>query len=1017
MKYIKSIVLVLLITTLTGCSLFVRPFPVADHYLRPEQIKLTDVFKKQTAALHKNTTTEIVIQKQHSGNYSSGVTGLKYSPDGSLIATCSEDGLIKIWDVKSGNLLHNLENKVDFGKEKEINDASFSPDGKYIATAGQDGSLKIWDIITGTVLKSFSLDPTHAAKDKKGYGYIKAKCVDYSPDGKSIVAGGFASISGNVRVSYYPLRVIDIASGKEVLSMKENIAAIGRVKFSPNGKLILSGDDFRSSMKLWDAQTGILLSTMAGAGHVESVAFSPDSQLAAGGFRGHKTIIGSFQDGKVNVWNLKTGAKVFSQKNVGFTPRVKFSPDGRSLFIGDDNISIMNLANGALKVISDESCDEFDISPDGKQVAIVDRGIILWDIHNKKLDLKFKNSSAGTTKSELVSRTAFGYDSSNRPLRAKSFTKGAYSKHYVEIRRDGKFVLSAKIPLVGQLEFSKNGKYLFVASHRGMKKIDISNRTISDFSTCSADIFDFSPDGKYIIGANYYGIPGGIGLWNAYTNKFVRTFGGHNGSVNTLKFTDNGRLAISTGDDATTRYWNVKTGELICFKMESKQKNAKENKEWLVVSPSGHFDKSPGFEGVHFVKGLNVLELDQLFDEFYTPGLLAQSLKTGGEPAAFAKKTIDTIMASPPPTVEIISPKEMTYGPEGDKISPKGTIEVVLKVKDNGGGIKDITLFHNGKPVEGKQRGLKKVRKTDSKSEIVTFQVTLLDGKNTFMAVAKSRTNTESRPFEATLLYRNPDLEKPDAYLVIVGINKYKNTRYNLNYGRADAEAISNLFKNKSKKLFETIHITEIYDEKATKNNIRRAFEAVVKSARPKDVFVLYYAGHGVMVDNKKGKPHFYIAPHEVTSLYREKHIWANGISAEQLTGYSKKIKARKQMLIMDACQAGGFEQTFAMRGAVEEKALKQLSRSSGLYLLAATQSEQFATEFASLKHGAFTYAVLKGLQGEADGSPKDGKITVRELSAFIEDKVPGLTEKHRGSAQYPSIYGRGQDFPILLSQ
>jgi len=119
----------------------------------------------------------------------------------------------------------------------------------------------------------------------------------------------------------------------------------------------------------------------------------------------------------------------------------------------------------------------------------------------------------------------------------------------------------------------------------------------------------------------------------------------------------------------------------------------------------------------------------------------------------------------------------------------------------------------------------------------------------------------------------------------------------------------------------------------------------------------------------------------------------------------------------MDACQAGGFEQTFAMRGAVEEKALKQLSRSSGLYLLAATQSEQFATEFASLKHGVFTYAVLKGLQGDADGSPKDGKTTVRELSAFIEDKVPGLTEKHRGSAQYPSIYGRGQDFPILLSQ
>lgn len=129
----------------------------------------------------------------------------------------------------------------------------------------------------------------------------------------------------------------------------------------------------------------------------------------------------------------------------------------------------------------------------------------------------------------------------------------------------------------------------------------------------------------------------------------------------------------------------------------------------------------------------------------------------------------------------------------------------------------------------------------------------------------------------------------------------------------------------------------------------------------------------------------------------------------------SKKIQARKQILILDACHAGGAEEYFARRGAVEEKALKQLSRSSGLFILAATQSAQYATEFEKLKHGAFTYTLLSGLQGNADGGSIDGKITIRELMAYIEDQVPEITEKYRGEAQYPMAFGQGQDFPIAL--
>jgi len=138
------------------------------------------------------------------------------------------------------------------------------------------------------------------------------------------------------------------------------------------------------------------------------------------------------------------------------------------------------------------------------------------------------------------------------------------------------------------------------------------------------------------------------------------------------------------------------------------------------------------------------------------------------------------------------------------------------------------------------------------------------------------------------------------------------------------------------------------------------------------------------------------------------------GISAAQLKAFCTSIKAQKQLVVLDACQSGGAVASFATRGASEERAIMQLARSAGTILLASTGTEQFATEFSALSHGVFTYALLKGLDGDADGgNPKDGKITVKELEAYLNDQVPELTKKYRGTAQYPNSYARGQDFPL----
>ncbi len=108
-----------------------------------------------------------------------------------------------------------------------------------------------------------------------------------------------------------------------------------------------------------------------------------------------------------------------------------------------------------------------------------------------------------------------------------------------------------------------------------------------------------------------------------------------------------------------------------------------------------------------------------------------------------------------------------------------------------------------------------------------------------------------------------------------------------------------------------------------------------------------------------------------------------------------------------------GVDTAATMRGAAEEKAIMQLARSAGVAVFASAGQDQVATEFRKLGHGVFTYTLLKGLNGAADGAPKDGKITVKELEAYINDQVPELTKIYRGKRQDPNSSTRGQDFPI----
>jgi WD40 repeat protein len=448
--------------------------------------------------------------------------------------------------------------------------------------------------------------------------------------------------------------------------------------------------------------------------------------------------------------------------------------------------------------------------------------------------------------------------------------------------------------------------------------------------------------------------------------------------------------------------------------------------EWVVTTPEGRFDASQGAQDImYYVKGDQTIPLNALFEKFYTPKLLHRVLD--GE--TFDPAPVDVNTLKEAPTVKISIDNTSRNLVVADDVSSitveKEQINIRVQADCPSDAVTEIRLFQNGKLVQTTRNLTVEDDNAGEKTMTKTFSVFLNDGENHFKTLAFNTQRTESQPAELIVNYRVPkasNAPKPNTppaggqggdgiqlHLVVIGINKYKNPKHNLNYAIADATSFKEAIEKGSSTIFSKANVVFINDENAIKSNISTELDKVKTNASPKDVFIFYYAGHGVMNDKKE----FYLVPHDVTQLYGNDGALAQkGLSANQLQQYSKDIKAQKQLFILDACQsAAALENVVAARGAAEEKAIAQLARATGTHWLTASGSEQFASEFTQLGHGTFTYVLLEALSGKADTGDK--KITVKEIDGYLQERVPEVTAKYKGTPQYPASYGYGNDFPI----
>jgi WD40 repeat protein len=228
-----------------------------------------------------------------------GVPTAIFSPNGNQILTADECETLKIWNAKDGKLERTIKGEA---RSKDIVRAAWSPNGKLIAAPSADKTIKLFDVNTGE--KKLTL-----------YGHEKGVvAVAFSPSGKRL-----ASASWDRTV-----KIWDVKTGKTVLTLTGHKSTVAAVSYSPGGEWIASsGTDF--TVRLWNANTGKIKFVLTEhSNDVIALAFSPTGDRIASGDL----------SGNIMVWDTASGSRKLLITNVLVVTSVAFSPDGKMIVSG-----------------------------------------------------------------------------------------------------------------------------------------------------------------------------------------------------------------------------------------------------------------------------------------------------------------------------------------------------------------------------------------------------------------------------------------------------------------------------------------------------------------------------------------------------------------------------------------------------------------------------------------------------------------------------------------------------------
>jgi WD40 repeat protein len=203
-----------------------------------------------------------------------------------------------------------------------IKSISINPNGTQVLAGSEDGLVKVWDIATGNVAFTTNNPQLTAIGSAKFTSPVSM--VAYSPDGQSFLSGSYAGTA-----------LFDANTGK-LIKLFNSTSYSHALAFSPDGKTFIVGSagiqfppNFVGNIQIIDIDTGTALITIPQKGNVTSVAYSPDSLSFATVNNQEITLWDTATGNKIRYFDIHNYIK-----DQEYATAVAFSPDGQTIVTG-----------------------------------------------------------------------------------------------------------------------------------------------------------------------------------------------------------------------------------------------------------------------------------------------------------------------------------------------------------------------------------------------------------------------------------------------------------------------------------------------------------------------------------------------------------------------------------------------------------------------------------------------------------------------------------------------------------
>lgn len=201
--------------------------------------------------------------------HESDVFRVRYSPDGTKLASASKDRTVRLWNASRGSSIGVLR-----GHSDEVLCVAFAPDGRQLASVGEDGKILLWDVDSLTLFKELYQDEKHL------------HCVCYSPDGSLLAAAG---ASGAVLLW-------QTSDWKRLPDLVWQLTRIEDLDFSLDSARLATACD-NGAVCIWDPRSTRRLAELTGHREASGVSFFPDATRVVSVGRG---------DCSVQLWTVST---------------------------------------------------------------------------------------------------------------------------------------------------------------------------------------------------------------------------------------------------------------------------------------------------------------------------------------------------------------------------------------------------------------------------------------------------------------------------------------------------------------------------------------------------------------------------------------------------------------------------------------------------------------------------------------------------------------------------------------